>query len=317
YREVVRLRNRLYDQGSLHSRRLAGPVISVGSISVGGAGKTPFVIYLGELLRQRGIACDVLSRGYGRKTRGELVVRSQGSARDFGDEPVLIAQSLGCPVVVGASRYRAGQRAEELFGPELHLLDDGYQHRGLARDFDIVLLTPEDLTDRLLPAGRLREPPASLARADAVVLFGQIDSDRLPLAGQLVWRAQRSLSVTEPPRRALVFCGIARPQGFIQQLREASIDVLAHRFYPDHHPYSDQDVRRLIEWQKQAGGEGFITTEKDVINLGQRLGELGRVAVARVVITLANPADVLDTIVRVLRERRPTHEKILLSSHSQ
>ena len=130
-------------------------------MSVGGSGKTPFVLLLGELLKARAIKFDVLSRGYGRQTRGVALVDPAGSAHNFGDEPLLLARRLGIPVIVGESRYRAGVFAEKKFGPQLHLLDDGFQHRSLARDFDIVLLTPEDIRDSLLPAGRLREPLTS------------------------------------------------------------------------------------------------------------------------------------------------------------
>src|SRR6266568_3135927 len=167
YGAFVGTRNYLFDRGVLRSHTLAGPVVSVGNISVGGSGKTPFLIWLGELLKRRGIGFDVLSRGYGRKTRGVQQVAPEGSAADFGDEPLLIAQRLGCPVIVGESRYQAGLFAESKFGPQLHILDDGFQHRSLARDFDIVVLTAEDARDRLLPGGRLREPVSSLSRADS------------------------------------------------------------------------------------------------------------------------------------------------------
>src|SRR6202047_3182957 len=170
YGAVVGARNAFYDRGWLRARTLQGSVVSVGNLSAGGSGKTPFVILLGELLKQRGIKFDVLSRGYGRKTRGVLQVDPGGLSRDFGDEPLLIARRLQVPVVVGEDRYKAGRFAEARFGPQIHLLDDGFQHRGLARHFDIVLVTPEDARDRLLPGGRLREPLGSLRRADAVVL---------------------------------------------------------------------------------------------------------------------------------------------------
>jgi tetraacyldisaccharide 4'-kinase len=170
YGGVIGVRNALYDRKVLRSRTLSGSVISVGNISSGGSGKTPFVILLGELLKARGIRFDVLSRGYGRKTRGILRVDPGGLPGEFGDEPLLIARRLQSPVVVGEDRYQAGRFAEAQFGPQIHLLDDGFQHRGLARDFDIVLVTPEDGRDRLLPAGRLRENLQSLQRADAVAL---------------------------------------------------------------------------------------------------------------------------------------------------
>src|SRR5207248_5588177 len=183
YGLVTAARNGLYDRSILKSRKLLRPVISVGNISVGGSGKTPFVIMLGELLKQRGIAFDVLSRGYGRETRGTMLVDPSGTSRQFGDEPLLISRRLGCSVILGESRHQAGKLAEaQALGtcPQLHILDDGFQHRSLTRDFDIVLLTEQDLKDRLLPAGRLREPLTSLRRADAIVLTEEIDPRELP-----------------------------------------------------------------------------------------------------------------------------------------
>src|SRR4051812_16709954 len=132
---VGRARNRLYDSGTLKQRRLARPVVSVGNLSVGGAGKTPFVITLGNLLKQRGVKFDVLSRGYGRSTKGVLVVDPKGPAREFGDEPLLIARSLGVPVVVGESRFEAGGVAGKTVCSEMHPLHDGFQHPAPARGF--------------------------------------------------------------------------------------------------------------------------------------------------------------------------------------
>ena len=179
-------------------------MVSVGNLSVGGSGKTPFVIALGELLQARGIPFDVLSRGYGRKTRGVLVVEPDGSAADFGDEPLLIARRLGVPVIVGESRYEAGRVAERKFQPQLHILDDGFQHRSLARDFDIVLMTERDFDDRLLPSGRLREPLSSLRRADAIVLPAGLGSGPPGAARQKpIWRMRARTRSPEPasPRR--------------------------------------------------------------------------------------------------------------------
>src|SRR5271169_4660736 len=152
YGAATALRNTLFDCGVLPARRLEQPVVSVGNLSVGGSGKTPFVIALGELLQARGIRFDVLTRGYGRKTRGVMVVETEGTAAAFGDEPLLIARRLGVPVIFGESRYDAGRIAERKFQPQLHILDDGFQHRALARDFDIVLMTERDFADMLLPS---------------------------------------------------------------------------------------------------------------------------------------------------------------------
>src|SRR5258708_18344973 len=209
YGAVVAGRNALYEHGVLRSRRLQGSVSSVGNVSGGGSGKNRFVSLVGELLKARGINFDVLSRGYGRRTRGVLLVDPGGLPRDFGDEPLLIARKLQAPVIVGEDRYEAGRFAEERFGPQMHLVDDGFQHRGLARDFDIVLVTPEDARDRLLPAGRVPEPFRSLRRADAVVLASGASAEAFPLAEKMGWRgslAVRAASGAPPPPARLLRC---------------------------------------------------------------------------------------------------------------
>src|SRR5947199_5878843 len=147
----------------MRANKLRGPVVSVGNLSIGGSGKTPFVLLLGDLLKQRGIQFNILSRGYGRRSRGVLLVDPSGSAREFGDEPLLMARRLNVPVIVGEDRYSAGCFAEATFGPQFHLLHDGLQPRGLARDFDIVLVTLEDARLRPLPARRLRQPLSPLS----------------------------------------------------------------------------------------------------------------------------------------------------------
>ena len=301
---VVALRNELYDRGRLRARRLAGPVIAVGSLSIGGAGKTPFVLLLGELLKSRGIKFDVLSRGYGRKSRGVRLVDAAGLPQDFGDEPLLIARRLQVPVIVGEDRFAAGRFAESKFGPQLHLLDDGFQHRGLARDFDIVLVTTQDVNDRLLPAGRLREPLSSLRRADAVVLIAVASPESLPLTGKLIWRARRGILAPNIPPRPLVFCGIARPQNFLLQLRAANIEPVAEAFYRDHHAYSEKDVRELLQLRQRSEAGGFITTEKDAVNLGGYLSALEPISVIPVKMELLEAANAVDTMLRKIEERR-------------
>ena len=311
YGAVTSLRNTLFDRGVLSSRRLEQPVVSVGNLSVGGSGKTPFVVALGELLKARDIRFDVLSRGYGRKTRGVLVVESDGKASDFGDEPLLIARRLGVPVIVGESRYEAGRVAERKFQSQLHILDDGFQHRSLARDFDIVLMTERDLRDRLLPSGRMREPLSSLARADAVVLPRRLAVESRMLARKLFWRIERELLLTNPPSRPVVFCGIARPEQFFTQVRAAGITPAAEIIFRDHHAYDLDDIQALIRASRDSQADGFLTTEKDAINLGaiQQLGPnqhgLDPLAVAQLKLMIDHPTDVVDAILTRIRERKP------------
>ena len=296
YGAATALRNTLFDRGVLSSQRLEQPVLSVGNLSVGGAGKTPFAIALGELLKARGIRFDVLSRGYGRKTRGVLIVETNGNAADFGDEPLLIARRLGVPVIVCESRYEAGRVAERKFQTQLHILDDGFQHRSLVRDFDIVLMTERDFDDRLLPSGRLREPLSSLRRADAIVSPAGLAVDHPALRQKPIWRIERELVLPSLPSAPVVFCGIARPEQFFAQVRAAGITPAAEIEFRDHHAYDRSDIARLLAMHGNLGASGFLTTEKDAVNLGSLQADLKPFAVAALSLTLHHPADVVDAI---------------------
>ncbi|HTR27034.1 MAG TPA: tetraacyldisaccharide 4'-kinase [Terriglobales bacterium] len=296
------LRNRLYDRGFVRPHRLQRPVVSVGNLSTGGSGKTPFVIALGELLKARGIPFDVLSRGYRRKTRGVLVVEPGGSASDFGDEPLLIARRLGVPVIVGESRYEAGQLAEKRFETQLHILDDGFQHRSLARDFDIVLMTGQEFEDRLLPVGRLREPVSSLERADAIVLPAGVAVDQAKLRGKPVRRMKRDIVVDGASRSPVVFCGIAGPAQFFAQVRSAGIVPAAEIAFRDHYSYRRRDVKRLKAAQAKSSAGGFLSTEKDMVNLGPLADELKPISVAKLNLSIEQPDDIVDTILARIRK---------------
>jgi len=273
YAAAVGAKNFAYQQGWARQKRLRGPVISVGNLSVGGSGKTPLTIRLAQLLVERGIAVDVLSRGYGRRSNAVERVAVGGSAEEFGDEPLLIARAAGVPVFVGASRYRAGLLAEAA-GPAVHLLDDGLQHRELARDVDMVVLHRSDFVERLLPAGRLREGFSALSRAHIVVMR-QEDED---LEGELrrrgfagpVWWTERRLEVP-PGARVVAFCAIARAEEFFSGLRLSGVGAVAKRAWRDHQRFTQADVAELIELRRQHEAEVFVTTEKDLVRLGPEL----------------------------------------------
>jgi tetraacyldisaccharide 4'-kinase len=269
--------------GLLPLRRLRWPVISVGNLSVGGTGKTPFTIALAKLLRREGIHVDVLSRGYGRRSTEVERVNAGGSAEQFGDEPLLIAREAGVPVYVGAQRWWAGRLAEkESAGePGVHLLDDGFQHRQLVRLADIVLINSEDLGDRLLPAGNLREGLGALRRAHVLAVPREDDAavDRLkelglgaPI-GQQVWRFRREMVVPEIPETLAAqpvvgFCGIARPEQFFSGLAQKGFQVAEKRAFPDHHPYTRGDVEALCRMAQATGSGALVTTAKDLFRLG-------------------------------------------------
>ena len=305
YGAAISLRNSLFDRRLLHSLRLERPVVSVGNLSAGGTGKTPFVIALGELLKARGIPFDVLSRGYRRKTRGVLVVDPKGAAADFGDEPLLIARRLGVPVIVGERRYDAGRVAEQKFQSQLHILDDGFQHRSLARYFDIVLMTAGDFSDRLLPSGRLREPLSSLQRADVIVVPEGVASENPALRGKPVWRMRREIELDSVPSSPLVFCGIARSEQFFAQVRASGVAPAAEVVYRDHHAYDQRDVERLLAMRRELDAGGFLATEKDMINLGALKSQLGPLTTATLNLTLERSADLVDAILARIAERKP------------
>ena len=305
YTAAIRGRNALYDAGMFRAERLAGPVVSIGNISTGGSGKTPFVICLGELLKQRGIKFDVLSRGYRRQTQGVAIVDPAGTAAEFGDEPLLIARRLGVPVIVGESRYEAGRRAEQQFGPQLHLLDDGFQHRELARDFDIVLVTAQDMLDRMLPLGRLREPLTSLSRADAIVAREETAIPDSVVGGKPLWRVRRGIDLKDAPSRPIVFSGIARPKFFLEELQELGVQPAAEIIFRDHQKYGDAQIKRLLQAKSASMADGFVTTEKDLLNLGARIAELGTVAVARVTMELLDSDGALQLLLKAVDNSAP------------
>lgn len=311
YAAGVAAKNSLYTSGRFKPRRLSAPVVSIGNLSVGGSGKTPFTIMLAQMLLARGIGVDVLSRGYGRTSRGVQRVAPDGSAAEFGDEPILIRRKLDVPVFVAAERYEAGLLAErEVRFPQgaqrIHLLDDGFQHRRLHRDFDIVLLAADDLEQRMLPAGRLREPLTSLSRADAIVLtepMGGAKLDEPPFAGKYIWRVTRSLMLPPVGDSVVAFAGIAHPQRFFADLKRADIKVVDEIAFRDHHRYTRTDVGRLQETKSRHPGATLVGTEKDAVNLGPFARELN-VTPIPIRMELVNPEEALRNLLGTLAKRR-------------
>jgi len=296
----VAIRNAMYDRGVFPVKKLARPVVSIGNISVGGSGKTPFVIALGHLLAERGIPFDVLSRGYGRSSPEIAVVDPQGSPVQFGDEPLLIARKLQAPVIVGADRYQAGLLAEQKFSSKLHLLDDGFQHRRLHRDFDIVLLPSGDESGSLLPTGRLREPITALNRADAVVLF---DSQAQPVEDKRIWHAARVIEFSAAAGKTIAFSGIARPRQFLEGLKSSKLEIAGVLTFRDHHRFNQRDIDRLLALRKQTNANGFITTEKDLINLGRLAAQLSPLMIAGLHIEIELAQQVVIEMIKTIEER--------------
>jgi tetraacyldisaccharide 4'-kinase len=255
-------------------------VISVGNIAFGGRGKTPTVAFIVRLLIEMGERPAVLSRGYGRRrVEDGVVVVSDGrrllaDLDRAGDEPLMLARDLpGVPVLVCEQRAIAGAMARHTFGATALVLDDGFQHRQMARDVDIVLVTPADLTGRRAPFGRLRESSSTLRRADAIVWTEKTTSEVISPAikhettSEFVLVRHPSPLPVPPGSRVFVLAGIAGPDRFAHAAVEAGY-VIAGSWTPgDHHRYTTADVRRLAREVEATNAAGVLTTSKDAVRL--------------------------------------------------
>jgi tetraacyldisaccharide 4'-kinase len=289
-------RRLLYQRGWLAPRRVPTRVVSVGNLTVGGTGKTPAVELAVRTLTGLGHRPAVISRGYRRRSRGVQVVADAASIRlegeDAGDEPFLLARRLpGVPVVVGANRAEAVQVARQRFDVTAIVLDDGFQHRTLRKDLEIIMARARRPwgNGRLLPDGPLREPLAALARADLVVATGATSigeasevaaavdryAPHCPLlaaryAPVECWEAQRvrSIPLARLARARLVaFAGLAAHAGFHATLAELGVEMEAAIAFPDHHWYSERDLATLESRAAAGGIDGLVTTEKDWVRL--------------------------------------------------
>lgn len=324
FRAGAALRSRLYDRGALQTRRAGAPVISVGNLAVGGAGKTPVVIAVAERLLARGRRVAVLSRGYGAARRDARVVadgtRLLLGAWEGGDEPVLLARRLpGVRVLCGPSRAELARSAVDDLGADALLLDDGFQHRALARDLDVVVLDASAPfgNGRLLPAGPNREPRSALRRAGLVWLSRVDQADPRELAGlrDLAWEAtgrapvesehapvevtDGSLSRGADPgtlrgRRVLLLAGIARPAGFRRTLAALGAEVVAERLHADHHRFAPAELEAAFRAAAAAGCDAVVTTEKDAVRIDAAHAGDPRLRVVRIEARILRGAERLD-----------------------
>lgn len=290
YRWVVGLRNFLFDRGLLKVTRLSCPVISVGNITVGGTGKTPLTINLARYFQQNGFSPAVLTRGYGGRGLSGVTLVSDGKdiLNDYeaiGEEAIMIARSLpGVPVLVGPKRARTGLVAQEIFRADLLILDDAFQHRGIFRDLDIVLLNSSRPfgNGQVLPAGPLRESASALKRADLIVYTGPEDKKGpFPIpAGTPVFRAryqpkdlfQPQSGKSLPPgilsgKTVCLLAGIGRPEGFKKTVESLGAKVAAYRIFPDHHIYRPGELDDVLPLCREKKVDFLVTTEKDAVKL--------------------------------------------------
>jgi tetraacyldisaccharide 4'-kinase len=294
YAGVVELRNRLFDAGVFRSHRLPKPAISIGNLTTGGTGKTPMVAWLVEQLRSAGRHPAVLMRGY------------KGNATHGSDEQQLLDTAINpanvvnrCAIIATPDRVQgAGQALLEQQGTDVFVLDDGFQHRRVRRDFDIVLISATNPFGfgHVLPRGLCRESMCGLSRASAFVMThaSEVDNDTLSnidstlrrrnpdapiyradhrLVGFLLYDPGRSEIAIEKTLdeltslRCFIACGIGQPESFAASLRPLGCAVVGQRFFPDHHRFTDADWRRISSEARSAGADAIVVTEKDWVKL--------------------------------------------------
>jgi tetraacyldisaccharide 4'-kinase len=299
YARAVGARRRWFERHPEARRRLTRPVISVGNLSVGGTAKTPMVAAIARWLIERGERPALLSRGYGRRNRRDgVVVVSDGNVLlagldEAGDEPLMLAAELpGAVVAVADDRFLAGVVAERRLDATVHVLDDGFQHVQLARDFDVLMTSAGEVTNaRVLPFGRLRESIDAAARADIVVVldadFAAARAEAWTLGVSQAVAARRRLDFARAVAvsgassgwdaaagaAVVAVAGVAHPDRFFQMLRDAGCNVAATLSFPDHHRYGPRDVARVDSTARWAGTDTVVTTRKDLVRW-QVLGPL-------------------------------------------
>lgn len=300
YELAVRLRVAAYETEYLKQSRVDATVISVGNLTLGGAGKTPVAHYIADYLKSEGHSVAILTRGYKRESSGLRVLNDpriknpeQTNYREFGDEPLMLARSLpDVPVIIHNDRVEAGKLAVSTFKSDVLVLDDGYQHLPLARDLNILLI---DATDpfgsfEMPPFGRLREPLYGLKRSDAIIITradrsfdqGQTQAiikhycgDKIPVMYiySIIarWRHVLTGEIYEVKDLAgwnvAVACGIANPLAFSEDILQAGVNIVSESFFDDHHAFVQEDVDRITQDARAAGADAIVVTEKDAVRL--------------------------------------------------
>tara|TARA_B100000315_G_scaffold33208_1_gene27882 strand:+ start:1382 stop:2473 length:1092 start_codon:yes stop_codon:yes gene_type:complete len=294
YLLIVQVRLFLYKTGIFKTNKLQCPVISVGNLTLGGTGKTPVVQYIARFFITNGLKPVILSRGYGRSSKTLVAIVSNGEnillkPEEAGDEPYLLAENNPTvPVIVGRSKFRAGETAIKKFNPGVIILDDGFQHLSLARDLNIVLLNcvKPPGNSYIFPAGSLREPVSALQRAD-MILYTHSDEvpdnccENLPTRKDILKlkvihtfdeivcaNDQKRISPEELNKKKIVlFCAIGEPNSFRKRVEQYGAEIVHYRYFPDHYVYKTGDLQSLHKTAENLKADFILTTQKDSVKI--------------------------------------------------
>jgi tetraacyldisaccharide 4'-kinase len=304
YSAIVSFRNFLFNNGIFREERVKAKIISVGNLTVGGSGKTPTVIYLLKLLKNNGINVGVLSRGYGRNSKGFKLVSDGNnlllSVNQSGDEIVQVAEECKVPAAVSEKRALGAKKLIFETGVNAIVLDDAYQHRWIARDLNILvfdqrfLIKRDSIEQKILPLGRMREPFSAIDRADIILINRKFNEKRelskhlkelmfgkkvfygsYKSSGLIDVKSEQIYSLSEfEGQKSLVVCGIARPFSFLKILEDCKIDITNRMLFKDHKEYNIKEVQQIRKEFYETNSYSVITTEKDYVKLKEFAKEL-------------------------------------------
>ena len=321
YGIIILLRNYLYNIGLFRSVAFNTPIISVGNITTGGTGKTPMVIYLAKLLERSGYKPGIVSRGYGRNSRGVIIVHDDDNLLTnvdrAGDEPYLMGKELyATPIIVSENRIAGIQKLLDNSSVDIIILDDAFQHRKVERIIDFVMISIYDKSSdyHLLPWGNLREPLSSLRRAQHVIYTKTKQFQKphqynilnpylknppiISIMQPLLMKVDgtgyhKTLHVNEP---VFAFCGIGDPNSFIQTVKEVGLNIISKRFFKDHENYYPRVLQDLSLQIQSNNCRAVVTTEKDMVKIPESFMQEFIFYVIKIDIVFENDSDVMDLI---------------------